>query len=162
TPLTAPGRTWRTPGKGSSLIRIVSRFFNPAMGREDTMGRMTLGPGSVRQRTEVPMAEARHASGAVEVKVTPVDGGDQSSASARLSLVKTFDGDLAGASRGDMWTADTSVKGSGGYVAIEKFEGKLLGRNGAFTLIHQGTMDRGGNPDLRIVVVPGSGSGELE
>ena len=104
---------------------------------------------------------AQRASGAFEVKVTPVAEGDQGAASARLSLAKTFTGELMGASKGDMWTAETSVKGSAGYVAIERFEGTLLGRRGTFTLIHQGTMDRGTNPELRIVVVPGSGSGEL-
>src|SRR5438067_935767 len=38
---------------------------------------------------------------------------------ARMSLAKRFEGDLVGASQGDMLTAMTPVKGSAGYVAIE-------------------------------------------
>lgn len=61
-----------------------------------------------------------------------------------------------------MWTADTSVEGSAGYVAIERVSGTLRGRRGAFTLLHQGTMRRGGDFNLTIVVVPDSGTGELK
>jgi hypothetical protein len=78
-----------------------------------------------------------------------------------MSLTKTFAGDLTGTSKGDMWTAETAVQGSAGAVAIEKVEGTLNGRHGAFTLLHQGTMRRGGEFQLRIVVVPESGTGEL-
>jgi hypothetical protein len=60
-----------------------------------------------------------------------------------------------------MWTADTGTKGSAGYVAIEKVEGTLAGRRGGFTLLHQGTMRRGGEFDLAVVVVPDSGTGQL-
>ena len=112
--------------------------------------------------TGVAMPEERHAHGQFEVKVTPVAGAEPGAASGRLSLVKTFTGDLVGVSNGDMWTAETSVKGSGGYVAIERVDGALLGRKGSFTLLHQGTMDRGGDFQLRIIVVPGAGTNELE
>ena len=101
-----------------------------------------------------------NAKGTFEVKVTPVEGKD-AVASGRLTLEKTFQGDLVGTSSGAMWTADTSVKGSAGYVAIEKVAGSLAGREGTFTLLHQGTMRRGGDFDLRIVVVPDSGTGGL-
>ncbi len=104
--------------------------------------------------------EKRHASGTFEVKLTPVTG-DNGVASGRMSGTKTFAGDLTGASKGDMWTAETAVQGSAGYVAIEKVEGTLNGRRGTFTLLHQGTMRRGGEFQLRIVVVPESGTGEL-
>ena len=104
--------------------------------------------------------EKRHASGTFEVKVTPVPG-DNGVASARMSLTKTFAGDLTGTSKGDMWTADTAVQGSAGAVAIEKVEGTLNGRRGTFTLLHQGTMRRGGEFQIRIIVVPESGTGEL-
>jgi len=104
----------------------------------------------------------QHASGTFEVKPTPVTGGDNGVASGRLTVAKTFAGDLIGTSKGDMWTAETAVQGSAGYVAIEKVEGTLNGRKGAFTLLHQGTMRRGGDFQMRIVVVPESGTGELE
>lgn len=104
--------------------------------------------------------EKRHARGTFEVKVTPVPG-DNGVASARMSMTKTFAGDLSGTSKGDMWTADTPVQGSAGAVAIEKVEGTLDGRRGTFTLLHQSTMRRGGDFQMRIIVVPESGTGEL-
>ena len=103
----------------------------------------------------------RKASGTFDVEVTPRTEGVGDVASGRLLLSKTFHGELDGTSRGEMWTADTSVKGSGGYVAIEKVEGMLDGRRGTFTLLHQGTMRRGGEFVLSVVVVPDSGTEEL-
>lgn len=104
----------------------------------------------------------QHATGTFEVKVTPVAGADAGVASGRYTLAKTFAGDLIGTSRADMWTAETAVKGSAGAVAIEKVECTLRGRRGTFTLIHQSTMRRGGDYQMRIIVVPESGTGELE
>jgi hypothetical protein len=52
------------------------------------------------------------------------------------------------------------VKGSAGYVAIERVSGTLHGRRGSFVLQHSGTMNRGA-PELSITVVPDSGTGEL-
>jgi len=101
----------------------------------------------------------QHAKGTFEVKLTPVT--DNSAASARMSSVKTYSGDLIGTSKGDMWTTESGVKGSAGYVAIEKFEGTLDGKHGTFTLMHHATMRRGGDFQIRIVVVPESGTGEL-
>ena len=103
----------------------------------------------------------QHATGTFELKMSPVEGGDNGVASGHLSGAKTFAGDLIGTSKADMWTATTAVEGSAGYVAIERIEGTLRGRKGAFTVLHQGTMRRGGDYQIRIVVVPESGSGEL-
>ena len=103
----------------------------------------------------------QHATGSFEVKMTPVEGGNNGVANGHLSGAKTFAGDLIGTSKADMWTATTEVEGSAGYVAIEKVEGTLRGRKGTFTLLHQGTMRRGGDYQIRIVVVPESGTGEL-
>ena len=102
------------------------------------------------------------AKGTFEIKMTPVDeAGRATLASSRLTSDKTFQGDLVGTSKGEMWSADTSVKGSAGYVAIEKVSGTLRGRSGGFTLLHHGTMRRGGDFKLMVVVVPDSGTGEL-
>lgn len=79
----------------------------------------------------------------------------------RMSLDKQFKGDLVGTSKGDMTTAGTSVEGSGGYVAIERVSGILRGLSGEFTLLHQGTMRRGGDFNLTITVVPDSGTRQL-
>jgi hypothetical protein len=52
------------------------------------------------------------------------------------------------------------VKGSAGYVAIEKVSGTLRGHGGTFVLQHIGTMTQG-VPQLSVTVVPDSGTGEL-
>lgn len=77
-----------------------------------------------------------------------------------LLLNKVFEGDLVGTGQGQMLTALTPVKGSAGYVAIERFVGNLHGRAGSFVFQHTGTMDQGAQR-LSITVVPGSGSGAL-
>jgi len=102
-----------------------------------------------------------HASGPFDVKLTPqpaepdIDGG-----LARMALDKTFHGDLDATSKGTMLSAMTDVKGSAGYVALERVTGTLHGRRGSFVLQHSGTMDRGA-PTLTISVVPDSGTDEL-
>ncbi len=78
-----------------------------------------------------------------------------------LSLDKRFEGDLVATGQGQMLTALTPVKGSAGYVAIERVSGTLAGRSGGFVFQHSGTMDQGAQT-LSITVVPGSGTGGLE
>ena len=78
----------------------------------------------------------------------------------RMSIDKQFHGDLEGTSKGFMLaSAAAVVKGSGGYVAMERVTGTLKGRTGSFVLQHSGTMTRG-TPQLSVTVVPDSGSGE--
>lgn len=102
-----------------------------------------------------------HASGTFEVKVTPqTDDSGGEPFLGRMSLDKQFHGDLEGTSKGEMLTVGTDVKGSAGYVAIERVIGKLRGQSGTFALQHTGTMTRG-VPNLIITVVPDSGTGEL-
>lgn len=107
-------------------------------------------------------AVSSHATGTLDVKVTPQPSEDKSADSslARLTLDKQFHGDLEGTSKGQMLAASTSVKGSAGYVAIERVAGTLRGRKGSFTLQHFGTMTRGA-PHLVVSVVPDSGTDEL-
>lgn len=78
----------------------------------------------------------------------------------RMLLSKRFEGDLAGSGQGEMLTALTPVKGSAGYVAIERVTGKLHGRSGSFVFQHSGLMNQGAQ-QLSISVVPGSATGEL-
>ncbi len=102
------------------------------------------------------------ASGTFKVKLAPQQRdetvGDPSI--ARFSLDKQFHGDLEATSKGEMLAAGTAVKGSAGYVAIERVIGTLHGRNGSFALQHTGIMTRG-TPQLTITVVPDSGTEEL-
>jgi hypothetical protein len=77
-----------------------------------------------------------------------------------MSLSKRFEGDLTAVGQGEMLTALTPVKGSAGYVAIERVTGTLHGKAGGFVFQHSGTMNRGAQ-ELSIRVVPGSGTGQL-
>ena len=106
------------------------------------------------------------AIGTFEVKITPLPPDDPTPESqgeiplARLALDKQFHGDIEAISRGQMYAAGTGVKGSAGYVALERVSGALQGRSGSFVLQHSGTMNRG-TPTLSITVVPDSGTGDL-
>src|SRR5258708_5599092 len=101
-----------------------------------------------------------HASGTFDVKLTPQadDGGD--AGVGRMSIDKQFHGDLEGTSKGQMLSAMGSVKGSAGYVAMERVTGNLKGRSGSFVLQHSGTMTRG-EPQLIVSRVPAPGAGQL-
>jgi len=98
------------------------------------------------------------AHGTFEVDLRPVGGND--GPIAVMSIDKTFAGDLQGSSVGQMLAFRTPVQGSAGYVAMERVTATLAGRQGGFTLQHTGLMTRG-MPELRVVVVPDSGSDGL-
>ena len=104
------------------------------------------------------------AKGPFDVKLNPqplaVEDDGEGAARGRMSLDKRFHGDLDATSKGEMLTAMSGTQGSAGYVAIEKVTGTLDGRAGTFALQHSATMTRGA-PDLRIIVVPDSGTGAL-
>jgi Protein of unknown function (DUF3224) len=102
-----------------------------------------------------------HVSGTFEVKLVPqTDDKNGDATLGRMTIDKQFHGDLEGTSKGQMLTGMTDVKGSAGYVAIEKVSGTLKGRTGTFILQHTGTMNRG-VPQLTVTVVPDSGTGQL-
>ena len=104
-----------------------------------------------------------HASGTFEVKLSVQKADNTAAESAklgRMSIEKQFHGDLEGTSAGEMLSVGTDVKGSAGYVAMERVSGTLHGRTGTFALQHRGTMTRG-EPQLSVTVVPDSGTGEL-
>ncbi len=103
-----------------------------------------------------------HASGTFDVKLAPQPPEDKTEGSTlgRMSIDKQFHGDLEATSKGEMLSAMSSIKGSAGYVAIERVSGTLQGRSGSFVLQHTGTMTRGA-PQLTITVVPDSGTGQL-
>lgn len=96
-----------------------------------------------------------------DVKVAPVaEDKSEGSTLGRYSLDKQYHGDLEAGSKGEMLTAGTDVKGSAGYVAIERVSGTLNGRKGSFVLQHTGTMNRGAM-QLSVAVVPDSGTDQL-
>lgn len=102
------------------------------------------------------------AKGTFEVTITPQphqDGvGDV--AVGRMAIVKIFSGELTGTGHGQMLAFRSSVAGSAGYVAMEKVQGVMNGRQGSFIMQHSGIMNRG-EPQLKISIVPDSGTGEL-
>ncbi len=102
------------------------------------------------------------ARGEFVVRLLPLafEGQAEASKIGRMSIDKTITGDLVATTQGQMLSALTDVKGSAGYVAIERVEGALKGRKGSFVLQHTGTMTRG-SPSLSVTVVPDSGTDEL-
>jgi hypothetical protein len=105
---------------------------------------------------------SHHVTGPFDVKVAPLEPYNKDDkALGRYSLDKVFHGALEGTSKGEMLAFGTGAAGSsGGAVAIEKVTGKLDGKSGSFVLAHRGTMDAG-KPTYSIIVIPGSGTGEL-
>jgi len=100
------------------------------------------------------------AKGPFEPKLTPFKSEGIDPAFGAMSIEKQFHGALEATSKGVMLAFQSEVKGSAGYVALEKVDGTLDGRKGTFVLQHNATMDRG-TPMLNIIVVPDSGTGEL-
>ncbi len=105
---------------------------------------------------------SKHARGTFEVKLLPQPADEKTGDATvgRLSLDKHYHGDLEATSKGQMLAVGTDVKGSAGYVAMERVTGTLHGHNGTFALQHSGTMTRG-TPQLAVTVVPDSGTGQL-
>lgn len=105
----------------------------------------------------------QRATGSFEVKVAPQKPDNpqaEAAALGRMSLDKQFLGDLDATSKGEMLSILNKEIGSGGYVALERVTGTLQGRNGSFVLQHDGAVTRG-VPQLKIVVVPDSGTDDL-
>ena len=75
----------------------------------------------------------------------------------RVRFDKRFHGPLDASSVVQMLGFMTATEGSGAYVAIERIAGALDGREGSFVVHHTGRMDRG-DPELRVSVVPDSGT----
>src|ERR1700690_4247239 len=78
----------------------------------------------------------------------------------RVGFTKIFPGALDATGVVQMLSAGGSVKGSAGYVAIERVTGRLHGRAGSFILQHSGSMNRGA-ASLTVTVVPDTGTGDL-
>ncbi|MBE2249576.1 MAG: DUF3224 domain-containing protein [Myxococcus sp.] len=78
----------------------------------------------------------------------------------RARFDKRFHGPLEATSVVHMLSARTPIPSSAAYVALERIEGTLDGKAGAFCVTHVGTMNRGAD-SLVISVVPDSGTGAL-
>ncbi|VVE03641.1 hypothetical protein PCO31110_02275 [Pandoraea communis] len=96
----------------------------------------------------------------IELEPQPLSPVADSTGLGRLSLNKTYHGDLQATSQGEMLSFRSSTQGSAGYVAMETVRGALQGRSGTFVLQHSATMMRGA-PVQSISVVPDSGTDAL-
>lgn len=115
--------------------------------------------GPAPTHTEIPMTQ--HARGTFTVKMAPLaQDAPEGSTHGRMSLDKVYAGDLVATGKGEMVAVRTDVPNSAVYVAIERVSGALNGREGAFSLVHRGVMDRGAQ-ELSIAIVPDSGAGAL-
>jgi Protein of unknown function (DUF3224) len=101
-----------------------------------------------------------HARGTFTVDVRPLTPAPAEGLS-RFSINKQIHGDLEGSSKGEMFSGGDPQQGAAGYVAIEVVTGTLHGKSGSFALQHTATMDQHGQK-MSVLVVPGSGTGELK
>jgi hypothetical protein len=108
----------------------------------------------------VPVTQIAKGEFVVKMQPLAMEGQSEGSKLGRNSIDKTISGGLVATTAGQMLSAMTDVKGSAGYVAIERVDGALHGKKGTFVLQHTGTMNRGA-PGLSVTVVPDSGTGDL-
>jgi hypothetical protein len=106
-----------------------------------------------------------HARGTFVVKISPTDVSalGQEAGIGRMTIDKTFSGDIEGTSKGEMLTGGTDSTGAMAYVALERVTGKLNGRSGSFLLMHNASMLKSDPVSgmLQVTVVPQSGTDEL-
>ena len=77
----------------------------------------------------------------------------------RASVTKSYQGDIKGEGKLEylmMYRDD----GSASFIGLERVVGSVAGRSGSFVLQHSGTF-KGGVATVTLLVVPGSGSGDL-
>ncbi len=87
----------------------------------------------------------------------PYDETTENLTLSRITVKKTFDGELKGESTGELLMC-SAADGSAGYTIMDRVSGELCDRRGSFVMIHGGTTDvmqAGGK------IVPGSGTDEL-
>lgn len=143
---------------GVGVVTIVCLSLGSAVYGQSQASAPSAVPSTVQKEAAV----AIHASGPFDVKLIPQPPDDKGEGSTlgRLSIDKQYHGDLEASGKGQMLTAMTDVKGSAGYVAIERVVGSLRGRSGSFVLQHSSTLTKGA-PQQSITVVPDSATGQL-
>lgn len=120
-----------------------------------------LAAAAAQAPTNEEATMTQHAKGPFDVKILPQPADAVGHETiGRMGLDKKFHGELEAVSLGQMLAFMGGSKDSGSYVAVERVEGTLGGRKGAFALHHLGVMDKGAQ-SLTIGVVPGSATGEL-
>ena len=102
----------------------------------------------------------RHAKGSFDVTITPQERVANAPV-ARMLLYKEFHGDLEALAHGEMLAGSEPLTGAAVYVAIDRVAGTLHGKSGSFLMAHRGVANADGQT-LDIVIIPGSGTGQLE
>ena len=102
----------------------------------------------------------QHSHGTFTVDLRPLAPAPAEGLS-RYTINKVIHGDLEATTKGEMFGAGDPKQGAAGYVAIEMVTGTVDGKRGSFALQHLATMDASG-PTMQVMVVPGSGTGELK
>jgi hypothetical protein len=90
---------------------------------------------------------------------TPFDAPDDGPPQSRVTVSKTFTGELAGTSVAELLTC-RGPEGAG-YLATERIEGALHGQEGTFVVQHGGLMAGDEVVEQFGWIVPGSGTGAL-
>jgi MOSC domain-containing protein YiiM len=159
-PRTGCSRLEIAQGKSIAGIGYIGMLAKVITGGPIRVGSaVTILPSNNSISMEKPMT----ISGKFKVDLRPLDfsvEGIDGLNLGRMSIDKTFYGELSALSKGEMLSARTAIEGSAGYVALEQVTGTLSGKRGSFVLQHFGTM----SPDhsfLLLEVVPDSGTGEL-
>jgi hypothetical protein len=105
------------------------------------------------------------ARGTFVVKLSPADASalGQEAALGRMTIDKTFAGDIDGTSKGEMLTGAADSTGAMAYVALERVTASLNGRKGSFLFMHNASMLKSDPASgvMQISVVPHSGTEEL-
>lgn len=79
---------------------------------------------------------------------------------SRVTVKKTFDGELKGESTGQLLMC-ASADGSAGYTIMERVVGELNGRKGSFVMIHGATRTPAETSRAGGIIMPNSGTGDL-
>lgn len=134
------------------VLIVCAVAFAPAQNPS-----VSTNPHSANPQKEALVSH--HATGPFDVKMTPQQDtiGD---GLTRMLSDKQYHGDLEATAKGEMLTTGISANHSGAYVAMEKITGTLQGKTGTFALHQTGIMTRG-TPQLTVLVVPDSGTGQL-
>lgn len=101
---------------------------------------------------------SRLVEGSFEVTLTPLSDDERY---AGMRIEKQYKGALEGQAKGEMMMSGVPDQGARVYVALETVSGTLDGHQGTFILAHRGTMTPKAQ-ELSVIVVPGSGTGELQ
>jgi hypothetical protein len=88
----------------------------------------------------------------------PYDETSENPKLSRITVKKSFDGEMKGESVGELLMC-ASIEGSAGYTILDRFFVEIDGRKGSFVVIHGGMTD-----EMKASgrIVPGSGTDELK